>query len=50
MELILNKLLGISSYLYAFLDFRDLIMFSISCVVVELSFIFGTELSKAFNK
>jgi hypothetical protein len=40
-EPILNKLVGISSHPYVRICVKDLIMFSLSCAVVNLSFIFG---------
>jgi len=48
---VIKLIVGISSYPYVFLGLRDLIIFSVSCVVVDFNFIFGKELRlKAFNK
>jgi hypothetical protein len=49
-ELVLSKLVEISSYPCEFLGLRDLIIFSISFVVENLRFIFGNELSNACDK
>jgi hypothetical protein len=49
-ELILTILIEISLYTYDFLDLRDLIIFSISSVVVRSNIIFGNELLKTLNK
>jgi hypothetical protein len=46
-ELILCNFVDISSYPHAFLGLRDLMMFSISFVVENLSCMCGKELLKA---
>jgi hypothetical protein len=48
-KLTLRKLVGLSLYAYVFLAFGGLIMFSVFCIVVDFSFMFGKQLLKHFT-